>query len=188
MIFEFVSRNYRVKMSSSTLIEVFGHIVFSFTRGVTENYNPEEPEFTTESFGYDPFESTGREWNYCSVDELIYQEYSDRAASRLDVRVTNASSPEEDEEIQENQEDEDKAMAWKRLRRPSPLRIVCKSMYIGALISLSATIIGSQYMLVSTVCYETMLNCEFHPKESIPVKMQWMRTLSDVASCVFLYM
>ena len=178
MIFEFVTRNSRVKMS---------HIVFSFTRGVTENYNPEEPEFTTESFGYDPFESTGREWNYCSVDEHIYQEYSDRAASRLDVRVTNASSPEEDEEIQEDQEDEDKAMAWKRLR-PSPLRTVCKSMYIGTLISLSATIIGSQYMLVSTVCYETMLNCEFHPKESIPVKMQWMRTLSDVASCVFLYM
>ena len=66
------------KMSSSTLIEVFGHIVFSFTRGVTEHYNPEEPEYTAESFGYDPLQSTGREWYYLPVDELIYQEYSDR--------------------------------------------------------------------------------------------------------------
>ena len=38
-------------MSSKTLIEVFGHIVSSFTRGVTEHYNPDEPEFTAESFG-----------------------------------------------------------------------------------------------------------------------------------------
>lgn len=48
-------------MQVSTLLEVFGEILFSFTRGVTEYYNPEEPEFTTESFGYDPLQSTGRE-------------------------------------------------------------------------------------------------------------------------------
>ena len=36
-------------MSSRTLIKVFGHIVFSFTRDVTKHYNPEEPEFTAES-------------------------------------------------------------------------------------------------------------------------------------------
>ena len=41
-------------MSRTTLIEVFGPIVFSFTRGVAEHYNPQEPEFTAESFGYDP--------------------------------------------------------------------------------------------------------------------------------------
>ena len=35
------------KMITSTLIEVFGHILYSFTRGVTEHYNPDEPEFTT---------------------------------------------------------------------------------------------------------------------------------------------
>ena len=52
------------KMSSSTLIEVFGHILFSFTRGVTEHYNPQEPEYTAESFGYDPLQSTGREWSF----------------------------------------------------------------------------------------------------------------------------
>ena len=55
-------------MSSSTLMEVFGHIVFNFTRGVTNCYNPEEPEFTAESFGYNPLESTGREWYYHPVE------------------------------------------------------------------------------------------------------------------------
>ena len=37
-------------MSTSTLIEVFGHILYRFTRGVTEHYNPDEPEFTAEFF------------------------------------------------------------------------------------------------------------------------------------------
>ena len=128
-------------MSSSTLIEVFGHIVFSFTRGVTEHYNPEEPEFTAESFGYNPLESTGREWYYHPVDEVIYQEYSDREATSLDylasralhVRVINACSPEENDETQEDPQDEDRAMAWKRFR-PSAFCTVFKSIHIGALI------------------------------------------------------
>ena len=182
-------------MSSSTLIEVFGHIVFSFTRGVTEHYHPEEPEFTVESFGYDPLQSTGREWYYLPVDELIYQEYSDReatslaylASSSLNVKVIDACSPEENEETQEDQQDEDKAMAWKRLR-PSALRTVCKSMYIGALISLlSAIIIGSVYMLVTYLSYKTKLNCQFQPKTSIPLQVQWMRIISGMISCAFIY-
>ena len=59
------------------LIEVFGQIVFSFTRGVTEHYNPEEPE--SMAFGYDPLQGTGLEWNYQPV-EVIYQEYSESIA------------------------------------------------------------------------------------------------------------
>ena len=178
-------------MSSSRLIEVFGHIVFSFTRGVTEHYNPQEPENTAESFGYDPLQSTGREWYYHPVDELIYQEYSDREATSLDylasnhpdIRVINACSPEENEETKEDQQDEDRAMAWKRLR-PSPLQTVCKSMYIASLISLlTATIIGSVYMLISYLCSKTVSNCEFHPKKSIPLNVQWMRSISTVISC-----
>ena len=183
-------------MNSNTLMEVFGHIVFSFTRGVAEYFNPEEPEFTAESFGYDPLESTGREWNCLPVDELIYQEYSDReitnldyiASSRLDIRVLNACSPEENEETQEDQPDEDRAMAWKR-HRPSALRTACKSMYIGALISLlTATIIGSVYVMISYLCYKIINSCEFYPKKSIPIKVQWTRSISDVISCAFLYM
>ena len=183
-------------MSSSTLIEVFGHIAFSFTRGVTEHYNPEEPEYTAESFVYDPLQSTGLEWYYHPVDELIYQEYSDRevttldylTASSLNVKFINACSSEEHQETQEEQQREDEAMAWKRLR-PSALCTVCQSTYIGALISLlTASIIGSLYMLISYVCYQTILNCQFNQKESIPVKIQLIRTLSDLTGAAFLYM
>ena len=96
-------------MSSSTLIEVFRHIVFSFTRSVTEHYNKEEHEFTADAFGYNPFECTGREWYYKPVEE-----YSDReatsvdylASSRLNVRVINACSPKENEDTQEDQQNE----------------------------------------------------------------------------------
>ena len=183
-------------MSSSTLIEVFGHIVFSFTRGVTEHYNPQEPEYTAESFGYDPLQSTGREWYYHPVDELIYQEYSDReatsldylASNSLDIRVINACCSEGADETEEDQQDEDRTMAWKRLR-PSALRTVCKSIYFGALISLlTATIIGSVYMLISYIFYKTKLNCEFHPERSIPIQIQWIRSVSGIISCAFLYL
>ena len=186
-------------MSSNTLIEVFGHIVFSFTRAVSEHYNPQKPESTAESFGYDPLQSTGREWYYHPVDELIYQEYSDREAksleyltsSHLDVKIINACSTEEnelDEETPEDQQDEDREMAWKRLR-PSPLRTVCNSMYIGALISLlTAAIIGSEYLLISYIAYKTELSCEFHPEWSIPVQLQWIRSVSSIIFCAFLYL
>ena len=91
------------------MIEVFDHIVSSFTGGVTEHYNPQEPE----SFGYDPLQSTGREWYYHPVGELIYQEFSDREATSLDyllsnqpgIRVINACSTEKNEETQEDQQD-----------------------------------------------------------------------------------
>ena len=69
-------------------------------------------------------------------------------------------------------------MAWKRLR-PTALRTVCKSMYIGALISLlTATIIGSVSIFISYLCYRTVNDCEFYPKKNIPVKVQWTRTIS----------
>ena len=183
-------------MSSSTLIEVFGHIVYSFTRGVTEHYNPEEPEFTADSFGYDPLESTGREWYYHPVDEFIFQEYSDRRdttlsylpSSSLNVRCTDACAPEENEETLGGQQDEDQSMAWKRLR-PSTLFTVGKAMYIRALISLlTSTGIGSLFMSVIYLSYKTELNCQFHSKESIPVQVQWIISISGILSCAFLYM
>ncbi|KAL9956476.1 hypothetical protein ACROYT_G037955, partial [Oculina patagonica] len=97
----------------------------------------------------------------------------------------NAYSPEEDGETHEDQQDEDIAMAWKRLR-PSALRTVCKSMYIGALISLlTATIIGSVYTMISYVSYKTKLNCQFQPAKSIPIQVQWMRTISGVILAAF---
>ncbi|XP_078380019.1 uncharacterized protein LOC144662963 [Oculina patagonica] len=181
-------------MGGSTLIEMFGDIVFRFTRSVAEHYNPEEPEYTAESFGYDPFQNTGREWYYQPVDELIYQEYSEREAtstnylvsSSLDVRVIDACSPEENKEMQEIQRDEDKAMAWKRLR-PSALQTAFKSMYIGALISLlTATIIGTIFIMLSYLNYKTVMNCQYQ-KDKMAVRVQWARTVADIISCAFYY-
>ena len=185
-------------MSSRTLLEMFGHIVFSFTRGVTEHYNPDEPEFTPELFGYNAFESTGREWNFFPVDEMIYQEYSDRqdttldylAASDFRVRLNDACLPNENQGRQESQPlvEADTAMAWKRLR-PSALATVCKSLYIGACISiLAATTIGVLYSLLTYVSYQTLFNCEYRPGESIPVKIQWIRTISTLIPLSFVYM
>ena len=119
-------------MSGGTLIEVAGDIVLRFTQSVTERYNPDEPEFTLESFGYDHLPRTGREWKYHSFDEPMYQEYSDREVSNsLNVRVIDAASPDNEDQ----HENEAETMAWKRLR-PSALQTGFKSMYIGALISL----------------------------------------------------
>ena len=180
-------------MGLSTLLEVFGQILFYFTRGITEHYNPKEPEFTTESFGYDPLQSTGREWYYHPVDELIYQEYSDRevtssafmASRSIHVRLINACLPEENQETETN---EDRAMAWKRLR-PSFVQTACKSLCDGALISLlAAVVIGIFFLLISYVCYKTTLDCVFYPRKFIPVRVQWMRTISDAISVIFYYM
>ncbi|XP_022806878.1 uncharacterized protein LOC111343942 [Stylophora pistillata] len=181
------------QMSSSTFIaEAFGNIVFSFTRGVTEHFNPEEPEITAQNFT--PLLNNGREWFHQTVDEVIYQQYSYREATTQDylpstdiqARLFDASSIENLEGL-DNQTEEDEAMAWKRLR-PSVALSVCQSMYIGALISLlTATFVGSAFILTSYICYETVNNCQFYPKNLIPIRVQWMRSLSDIIACAFLY-
>ena len=177
----------------SILTEVVGQFLFSFTRGVTEHYNPEEPEFTAEAFGYDPLESTGREWYYQPVDELICQEYSDREAttwdylgsSGLDIEVINACSPVE--ETDEHHED-DRAMAWKLLR-PSALCTVGKSMYIGALISLLvATFLGIIHTLFSYARFRSSyLSCHNHSDNSLSTQMQWQITTSGIIENGLLY-
>ena len=182
-------------MLGSTIAELFGHILYSFTRDVTEHYNPNEPEFTAESFGYNPLDSTGREWYCHPVDELIYQEYSDREATSLEyqvsrcveVKVTDASSIENNEETEDVASHEHREMAWKRLR-PSVIRTICKSMYIGGLISLvTAVIVGSMNILISYINMKTEQNCEFSLKKKIPVQVQWMKTISGSILCAFLY-
>ena len=176
-------------------IELFGRILFGFTRGVTEHYNPDEPEFTAESFGYSPQESTGLEWYSHPFDEPIYQEYNDRettssgylASRSISIRVTDACSTENNEDIEELEQDRERSMAWKRLR-PSFIHTICKSMYIGALISLlTAVIVGAIYILISYICYKTVHNCEFSPEKEIPLQVQWTRTISGSILCAFLY-
>ena len=80
------------------------------------------------------------------------------------------------------------ADAWKRLR-PSALATVWKSLYIGASISIfAATTTGVFYSLITYVSYHTSFNCEYRPGESIPLKIQWIRTISELIAVIFLYM
>ena len=82
----------------------------------------------------------------------------------------------------------DPAMAWKRLRL-SVFCTVWKSLYIGASISiLPATTRSVLYSLLTYVSYQTLFNCEYRPRESIPVKIQWIRTISTLIAIIFLYM
>ena len=93
---------------------------------------------------------------------MIYQEYSDGQDTTLDYLAASAFTEYELTTLVEG----DEAMAWKRLR-PSALCTVCKSLYIGAFISiLAATITGALYSLFTYVSYQTEFNCEFHPRES----------------------
>ncbi|XP_044182372.1 uncharacterized protein LOC122963120 [Acropora millepora] len=177
-------------MSSHTLLEMLSHIVVSLTRGVAEHYNPDEPEFNPESFDYNVY---SRAWCF-KEDEMIYQEHSDKQHTTSDFRkasggllqMNDASLLIENEGMQESQPLVE-ARDWKQLR-PSALRTVCKSLYIGTAISiLAATTTGVLYSLLTYVSYHTLFNCEYRPGESIPVKIQWIRTISTLIANIFLY-
>ena len=78
-------------------------------------------------------------------------------------------------------------MAWKRLR-PSIIRTVWNSLYFGFLISiLSAIVIGAFSIVMFYVNYQTTLVCLDHPKKSIPIKLQWSRTISQVTEIIFIH-
>ena len=174
-------------------MEFIGHIIFSFTRSVAEHSDFDEAERNLEFFGYNPLDDTGKEW-YCQpVDELIYQEYSDRDVTTFDylpsckiqARFLNACSTEETEHTEAAKNE--RAMAWKRFR-PSFIRTVYKSVYFGFLVSvLSAVIVAMVSILVYYLSFQTQLNCLHHPEESIPKKIQWIRAASEVIFVFFFY-
>lgn len=180
-------------MIGHAVVEFIGHIIFSFTRSVAEHSDFDEAERDLELFGYNPLEDTGKEW-YCQpIDELIYQEYSDRDVTTLDylpspkiqARLLNACSTEETEETEDV--GNDRAMAWKQFR-PSFVRTVCKSAYVGFLVSvLSAVIVGMISILVYYLSFQTQLNCLVHPEKSIPNKLRWIRTVSEAFFAFFFY-
>ena len=61
-------------------------------------------------------------------------------------------------------------------------------MFIGALISLlAATVVGALYMLAVYLSLRTVQNCQFYPRNSTSIQTQWIRSMSDVISCAFLY-
>ena len=181
-------------MFTHTIAEFFGHILYSFTRSVTEHYNFKEDENLSNLFGYNALEDTGKEW-YCQpVDEVIYQEYSNSEATAMDyltrssvnARLIDACSTEDNEETQETRGDT--AMAWKQLR-PSIFRTVSSSFCFGFFISvLSGTIVGIISVLVYYLSYQTLLSCKDQSKaDSIPMKLQWVITLSKVFFIWFMY-
>ena len=111
-------------MSSHTFVELFGNIVFNFTRGVGERYDYYESDDIADTIGYNALEDTGEEWYAQHTGELIYQEYSNSKAtsayylpSRRSLRAQpiNASSTSATTHTLELFL-EARDMAWKRLR------------------------------------------------------------------------
>ena len=182
-------------MVGHTIAELFGHIMFSFTRSVAEHYNLDEVgEKHSALFGYNAFDDTGKEW-YCQpVDEVNYQEYSNIEATAIDylpssnvnARLIDASSTDDCDQKQEV--DEERAMAWKQLR-PSISVTAWNSLFMGVLISvLSASFVGVASIIAYYFSFQTQLICITRPKVSIPIKLQWVITISEVFSIWFLFL
>ena len=184
-------------MAREYLVHAAGHILFSFTRSVAEGFGDSEESATSPdaSVGYDPTLSTGLEWYSQGDKEYIYQEYSVThrathvgvlAYGSLNARLISACSIEEDEHTQ-GLIQQDRAMAWKQLR-PSVFHTLWTSLLIGALISLlSATLVGTTYLVITYLSYKTARNCEFHQRETIPIAVQWIRATAVVISTSFMY-
>ena len=111
-------------MVGSALVDVCGSIIFGLTRGVAEQYNPNDTEFDPETFGFHPLERTGLEWVISPDKELIFQEYGQKEISRsaanisydnVLARLIDACSP--DDQLQEDGTNEDqrvnRIMEWK---------------------------------------------------------------------------
>ena len=174
-------------MVGSALIELCGSVIFGLTRSVAEHYDPNCVEFDPGTFGFHRLESTGLEWNSHPVDELIFQEYGDKEVrGSAGQRITDACSPEDHDDLQDEQENS--AMEWKKFR-PSKIRTLWYSMYFGFVISiLAATLIGTFSILVYYVAYQVTLVCLARPKDSIPSKIQWSKTISECMEIIFLHL
>ena len=174
-------------MVGSALIELCGSVIFGLTRSVAEHYDPNCVEFDPGTFGFHRLESTGLEWNSHPVDELIFQEYGDKEVrGSAGQRITDACSPEDHDDLQDEQENS--AIEWKKFR-PSKIRTLWYSMYFGFVISiLAATLIGTFSILVYYVAYQVTLVCLARPKDSIPSKIQWSKTISECIEIIFIHL
>ena len=185
-------------MNLQALIEVVGNIVFGFTKSVSETFSQGDPYCSQESLEYISLENSGLEWYAEPVDQIIYQEYSDKEATvddflpqscKIRAVILDASAPEASivEQTESHKSNHKQEMCWKELR-PSILRTISKSMVFGAWLSLlSAFTVGMVFTLVSYLIYETVLNCQFRSKNSIPSKIQWLRVIATVISHFFFY-
>ena len=178
-----------------TFAELLSNIVFNFTRSVAERYDVGERNDVVNMIGYNPLEDTDKEWYAQHTSEVIYQEYSNKKATSVDyltnrwsprAQLIDASSTSATTQTPELLP-EARDMAWKRLR-PSISRTMLNSLCYGFLISVfTATVFGMVSFTVYYFCYQTQLNCKYHSKESIPINLQWLITISKVLSNGFLY-
>ena len=184
-------------MAGNAVAEFCGHVIYSFTRSVAERYNFHEADDNLELFGYNPLNDTGREWYCRPVDEVIYQEYSNREATsadylvsgRIDAKSVDAAACSDDNEPEQQAvvAQDDSSMAWKKLR-PSFFGTVRKSVLFGFLMSVfSATVVGIVSILVYYISFQTQLVCFRVPEKSIPRKLQWFRTISETVFVSFYY-
>ncbi|XP_068743141.1 uncharacterized protein [Montipora capricornis] len=168
-------------MDGRKCIEVFGHIIFSFTRSVSEQYSQKDPEYSQETLEYSLLQNTGREWYAQPVDEIIYQEYSDKDVTVDDflpsscrvkaVSLDACSLGDIADQNKDHEADLDGAMSW-TLLRPSALRTMWESTVIGASISLlSAIAFGMLFTMISYLGYKTYFNCQHERKNLIPLKV-----------------
>ena len=100
------------------------------------------------------------------------------------VRVTNASLPEDNED--KTQETRDGTTGWKMFRL-SLERTIWRSLCNGFLISfLSAFSIGAISIIIYYISYPVILVCSArHNQSAIPIKIQWLKAISDVTIVVF---
>ena len=179
------------------LIEGFDNIVFSFTRSVFETFRTEDIYRRQEFHDCLPLENTGLERCPEPVDQMIYQEYSDkhstvddflpqccklRAVIQLHVSSAETSTVEQAESHKSNHERE---LYWKELR-PSILRTICKSMVFGAWISLLSAFTGWDVTHLNLLPYLpncSLLSISLQKLNSLEV--QWLRVISTVISHFF---
>ena len=180
-------------MVGSSLVEVCGSIIFGLTRSVAEHYNPNGNESNPElQFSLNPQERTGFEWNIDSDEEFIFQEYGDKQVIRSagyigQARLINACSP-EDQLEEDVQEPKNRAMEWKQFR-PSLIYSLWNSLYFGFLISvLAAALIGTLSIIVYYVAYQVTLVCLGRSKDSIPLKIQWTKTISKCTKVIVIHL
>ena len=180
-------------MVGSSLVEVCGSIIFGLTRSVAEHYNPNDNESNPELFSLNRRERTGFEWNIDSDEEFIFQEYGDKQVSRSagyigQARLTNACSPEDQLEEDVQDKPKNRAMEWKQFR-PSLIYSLWNSLYFGFLISvLAAALIGTLSIIVYYVAYQVTLVCLGRSKDSIPLKIQWSKTISECMEVIFIHL
>ena len=78
-----------------------------------------------------------------------------------------------------------RTMEWKQFR-PSLIYSLWNSLYFGFLISvLAAALIGTLSIVVYYVSYQVTFVCLGRSKDSVPLKIQWSKTISECMEIIF---